>query len=52
MMRMEFAIRIAEALEIASDVARKLIEAGVNVKPNLSLPAASTQSDCTIVVAE
>lgn len=42
---------VAEALEIARDVARKLIEARRDRQTHLSLPAASAQSDYTIVVA-
>jgi predicted RNase H-like HicB family nuclease len=42
---------VAEALEIARDVARKLIEARRERETQLSLPAASAQSDYTIVVA-
>ncbi|MBI3666066.1 MAG: type II toxin-antitoxin system HicB family antitoxin [Acidobacteria bacterium] len=42
---------VAEALEIARDVARKLIEARRDRQTQLSLPAASAQSDYTIVVA-
>ena len=42
---------VAEALEISRDVARKLIEARRERQIQLSLPAASAQSDYTIVVA-
>ena len=42
---------VAEALEIARDVARKLIEARRDRQAQMSLPAASAQSDYTIVVA-
>jgi len=42
---------VAETLEIARDVARKLIEARRDRQAQLSLPAASAQSDYTIVVA-
>lgn len=42
---------VAEALEIARDVARKLIEARREREAQLTLPAASEQSDYTIVVA-
>jgi predicted RNase H-like HicB family nuclease len=42
---------VAETLEIARDVARKLIEARREHQTQLSLPPASAQSDYTIVVA-
>ena len=42
---------VAETLEIARDVARKLIEAGREREVQVSLPAASEQRDYTIVVA-
>jgi predicted RNase H-like HicB family nuclease len=42
---------VAETLEIARDVARKLIEAGREREAQVSLPAASEQRDYTIVVA-
>lgn len=42
---------VAEALEIARDVARKLIEAQRERQSSPALPAASEQSDYTIVVA-
>ena len=42
---------VAETLEIARDVARKLIEARRERQTPLSLPAASLQGDYTIVVA-
>lgn len=42
---------VAETLEIARDVARKLIEAWRERQTQLSLPAASAQGDYTIVVA-
>ncbi len=42
---------VAEALEIARDVARKLIEARREREPRLPLSMASEQGDYTIVVA-
>ena len=42
---------IAETLEIARDVARKLIEARREREGSLSFPAASEHGDFTIVVA-
>lgn len=42
---------VAEALDIARDVARKLIEARREREAPLSLEPASDQSDYTIVVA-
>jgi predicted RNase H-like HicB family nuclease len=42
---------VAETLEIARDVARKLIEARREREPGLPLSAAPEQSDYTIVVA-
>lgn len=42
---------VAEALEIARDVARKLIEARREREDQLSFPTASDQHDYTIVVA-
>jgi predicted RNase H-like HicB family nuclease len=42
---------VAEALEIARDVARKLIEARRDRQVQTSLPPASAHSDYTIVVA-
>lgn len=41
---------IAEALDIARDVARKLIEARRERESEISFPAASTGRDYTIVV--
>lgn len=41
---------VAEALEIARDVARKLIEARNERKDQLSFPTASDRHDYTIVV--
>ena len=41
---------VAEALEIARDVARKLIEARREREAQFTLPAASDQRDYTIVV--
>jgi predicted RNase H-like HicB family nuclease len=42
---------IAEALDIARDVARKLIEARQGRESGISFPTASTRRDYTIVVA-
>ena len=42
---------IAEALDIARDVARKLIEARRGREGGISLPTASNHRDYTIVVA-
>ena len=42
---------VAEALEIARDVARRLIEARRDREGALSLPAAAENQDFTIVVA-
>jgi len=42
---------VGEALEIARDVARKLIEARRERKGDITLPAASGRRDYTIVVA-
>ncbi len=42
---------VAEALDIARDVARKLIEARREREGELSLPPASERHDFTIVVA-
>lgn len=42
---------VAETLEIARDIARKLIEARRERQTQLLLPAASAQGDYTIVVA-
>jgi predicted RNase H-like HicB family nuclease len=42
---------VAEALEIARDVARKLIETRREREDRCSFPAASEQHDYTIVVA-
>ena len=42
---------VAEALEIARDVARKLIEARREREDRLSFPTVSEQHDYTIVVA-
>jgi predicted RNase H-like HicB family nuclease len=42
---------VAEALEIARDVARKLIDARRDREDRLSFPTASEQHDYTIVVA-
>ena len=42
---------VAETLEIARDVARKLITARRECHTQLSLPAVSAQGDYTIVVA-
>lgn len=42
---------VAEALDIARDVARKLIEARREREAQFSLPQVSEQSDYTIVVA-
>jgi len=42
---------VAETLEIARDVARRLIEAGRERESQVSLPSASEQREYTIVVA-
>jgi predicted RNase H-like HicB family nuclease len=42
---------VAEALEIARDVARRLIEAGREREEMLNLPTTSDRADYTIVVA-